>query len=320
MSQAQGSRGQLIVQQEVTYKVDPAPAARRFHFVDEGLRLSRELSTTNIIRGNRNPAMPVRGNQDVAGSIKTHVQAFQLSTMLKWALGSVVTTGENPYIHTIKIGSGLPSFLIEKGFTDITQFFKYNGCKVNRMSVNVSPEGFQDISFDVMGAKESTSGVTFHAAPTDAGYVPFDGFSIAVIEEGGAAIANVVSADFSLENNLDGNTYVIGGAGERAFLPEGIVKVSGNIKALFQNLTLYSKAVANTESSLKIIYRRGTGAGTTGNEEIEFFIPELVYAPSAPVITGPQGVLVELPFEAYYNDGAQVSTLQIVIKNTEVTI
>lgn len=321
MSQAIGARGQLVIQEEATYKTDPAtPDVKKVHFISESLKLSRSLIDSNTITGSREASKPTLGNKDVSGDIKLELQAY-MALLLKAAFGSVTTTGTGPYTHTFKIGASLPSLLIEKGFTDIGQYFKYNGCKVNKFGLSVTAEGFQEVSIDIIGAKETTSSSPFDSTPLDLGKQSFDGFLISTIEEGGAAIANVVGVDgLTLENNLDGSVYVIGSAGERSSLPEGKVKVSGTLKALFQNLTLYNKAVNSTESSLKVIYRFGTGAGSAGNESLELFVPELIYSPNAPIISGPQGVYVELPFTAYYDNSATATTFQAILKNTQATI
>lgn len=320
MAQAQGSKGQIIYQEETTYKTDPVtPDCTLLHFKNESLKSSRNLISSDTIRGDRNASKPILGNKDVSGGISLELQAY-IGTLLKAAMGSNTTTGTGPYVHTMKIGSSLPSLLIEKGFTDIGQYFKYNGCKVNKFSLNVRSEGFQDLSLDLIGAKETTGSASFDTTPTNLGKTSFSGFNIAAIEEGGSPIAIVTEADITLENNLDGSVYVIGGAGERQSLPEGKVKVSGTLKALFDSLTLYNKALNSTETSLKIIYQLGTGDGSAGNEYLEFFIPELLYSPNAPVISGPQGILVELPFEAYYDNSTEATTMQIVLKNTVSTI
>lgn len=322
MAQAKGSASQVIIQQETTFGVDPvAPNAQLLHFSTCGLKMSRALERSDAIQPNRNPSKPARGNIQVGGNLNLELQAY-IGLLLKGALGSVTTTGAaSPYTHTFKVGTSLPSFLIEKGFTDIDQYFKYRGCKINRMSFNLTPSGFQKIDFDIMGAEEVQGTASFDTTPTNLGKSPFDGFAIATIEEGGSAIANVVGIDnLSIENNLDGDMYLVGGAGKRAAVPEGSVVVTGTLKALFENVTLYNKAVNYTESSLKIVYQLGTGDGSAGNEYLEFFIPELLYAPDSPPIEGPRGVLVSLPFEAYYDNNAQATALQVILKNTQETI
>ena len=321
MAQAIGAKGQIVIQEETTYKTDPVtPDVKKVHFISESLKSSRNFIDSNTITGSREASKPTLGNKDVSGGLNLELQAY-MALLLKAALGSVTTTGVSPYVHTFKIGSSLPSLLIEKGFTDISQYFKYNGCKVNKFGMSVTAEGFQEVSLDFIGAKETTGSSPFDATPTDLGNQSFKGFLIGTIEEGGSAIANIISIDgLSLENNLDGSVYVIGGAGERASLPESKVKVSGTIKALFENLTLYNKAVNSTESSLKVIYKFGDGLGSAGNESLEIFIPELIYSPNAPVISGPSGILVELPFTAYYENSATATTMQAILKNTQATV
>ncbi len=321
MPQARGANAQVIIQEETTFKTDPAtPDAHKVHFSSCGIKLSRGLESSDVIQGNRNPSKPARGVDDVSGGISTELQAY-IALLFKAALGSVTTTGTGPYVHTIKVGSSLPSLLVEKGFTDINQFFKYNGCKVSKMTLAVTPKGFQKIDFDFIGAKETVSGTSFDATPTDLGKQSFNGFAVGAIEEGGAAIADVVGIDgLSIENNLDGDQYSVGGVGERDDIPEGMVKVSGTLKARFKDLALYTKAINNTESSLRILWQLGTGAGSAGNESLEIKLPELIYSPNAPIIDGPKGILVDLPFEAFYENSSEASAMQIIIKNTQATI
>ena len=66
---------------------------------------------------------------------------------------------------------------------------------------------------------------------------------------------------------------------------------------MFESVTLYNKAINNTESSIKVTCTRGAGDGGAGAEYTEFLIPELTYTPKSPMITGPLGVFTELNFE-----------------------
>ena len=72
-----------------------------------------------------------------------------------------------------------------------------------------------------------------------------------------------------------------------------------------------------TESSLVLEFIRGTGAGTEGNEKIAFYIDELFYRRQGPVIAGPTGLVVELPFVGFYADDADASALRCVAMNAE---
>jgi hypothetical protein len=322
MTQALGSNVQIGYQEETAYATDPVAASmQKLHYISESLRLQYPLLFSQTIQSNRNPSTPIRDNKTVEGNITCELQAY-IGTLLKAILGSVSTAGSDPYTHTITIGSSVPSLVIEKGFTDLgtPEYFKYNGCKINRASLQIRANGFQQLSMDFIGAKETIDTSPFDATLTDSGKKAWSGYQIASITEGGGAIANVLEADINIENNLDGGIYCIGGAGLRSALPEGLVKVSGTIKALFENLTLYNKALGSTESSLAITYTFGTGAGSAGNEQLAITIPELQYGAQTPVVSGPAGLLVELPFEAYYDDGAGASAINMVLKNTIATL
>lgn len=320
MAQAQGSKAYLALQKESTFAADPgAPALIKIPFSSESIGRSIALETNDHITGNRNNSAPVRGNTDVNGSISFNLGAYP-GELLLGALGSVSTTGAGPYVHTLKVGNNLPSFVIEKGFADIGQYFKYNGCKVGKLNLTATPAGFQKASVDIMGAKETASGTSFDATLTDLGDTPFDGFLLSSVMEGGGSITGVSEISLSIENDLDGDTFTLGSNGQRGSINEGKAKVSGTIKGFFENLALYNKAVNQTESSLFIAYQRGTGSGSAGNEYLSFEIPELVYSVKTPAVTGPKGIFYELDFEGYYGNDADASALIVTLKNTQATL
>lgn len=321
MPQATGANGRVIMQKETQFNVDPGvPDAVVVPFISCGLRMSRAQDASPTIRSSRNPTRATRGNADVSGALVVEQQAY-IARLFEAALGSLTTTGAGPYVHTFKVGQTLPSYLIEKGFADINAYFKYGGCLVNRLSFNVTPSGPQQVTFDVLGAQEAAGGASFDATPADLGKHAFDGLSVGTIEEGGVAIADVTGIDnFTINNDLDPDLYVLGGGGVRADISPGIVQVSGTLKARFKDLTLYTKAINDTKSSLRWIYALGDGGGSAGNESLEFKLAELTFAPNAPVIAGPRGVLVELPFSAFYEADAGASAVQVILKNTQATV
>lgn len=161
------------------------------------------------------------------------------------------------------------------------------------------------------------------ASYSDPGHSPWDAFEITLVQEGGSGtLLNVQKALVKIERDIDTGAYVIGGRGTRNSLPEGRAKVSGSITALFdaQALALFHKAIRFQESSLKIVAQHGTGAGTAGNEYFELLIPELKWGKDTPKVSGPQGMVVDLPFEAYYDNDANASAAVVTFKNATATI
>lgn len=323
MAQAKGSKGKVIIDTETTFKSTRAvTAAHVLPITSESLRLSRNLIDSKTLRGNRNPYTPVRGQYEVAGDLNVELSPY-MGRMFYHALGTVSTTGSNPYSHTFTINDLPTGLTIEKQFTDITKYHKYNGCKVNSFRMSFKPEGYIETTFGIMGAAETLTTTSFDGNATD--YTsgsyggPFDAFECTVTDSAGASLGNVTALDITLENNLDGSVFVIDGTGQRYSLPEGTVKISGTLTALFEDETLYGKAVNNTESSIKVVLSHGTGAGSAYNEKMEIYIDELYFSPNAPVIPGPQGILVELPFTGFYNNGTYSpnSAFRIVLGNTQ---
>jgi len=321
MAIAKGSLSQIVYQQETTYKTTPAsPDVKLLYFESENLNAQRNLIQTPVIRSNRNSASPILGNYIVTGSINTHLQAYNLGTLIKGCLGSVTTTGTNPYTHVIKVGNTLPTFFIEKGFTDISQYLRYQGCYISGMSIDFAAEGLQKCSFDISGAKYAISATPLDSTPSiSGGYKPFYGGIFTVVNEGGSAIATIESASVKITNEIDAK-YTLGSLGEVQEVAVGGVTVSGNINAFFSDATLLNKALNSTESSLKFVLQYGTGDGSIGNEYLEIFIPELVYEVTTPAISGKGGIMIQLNFNAYYDNSTEASSIQVTLKNTESTL
>lgn len=247
-----------------------------------------------------------------AGSFVLRIQkgvsgTFTLGSGALKKLSSATTPA---YTHTIVAGGVLPSFYIEKGFPDISQYFQYSGCKINKMSLNLVPEGVQKVSFDFVGKDETVASTSYDSTPTDPGKKSFSGNMIASLTENssGNNLSNkVTKMDITLENSLDTGVYCIGGASKRGALPEGMLKVTGTLEMIFEDTTLYAKAVSGTKTDLYVQCTIGTGAGTNGNEGLGINIQELVFKQDTPVISGDKGVLVSLPFEGFYDTLGTIS-------------
>jgi hypothetical protein len=318
MPQATGSNAQIIFDVESVFGTTPSPDAKRFYFLTDTLAQKRALQQSNVMRGSRNLTKSVRKNKEVSGSITSELNPY-MSTFLKHLLGTNTTTGANPYTHTMKAGALPVSLCIEKGFTDLGQYFLYNGVRINKGTFEFGSDGIIPVSFDFMGQKCTIAGTSFDATPTDLGHLPFDGFE-ASIKEGGSTIAYVSKCTFDISNDLDGDMYVIGGLGLRRAIPEGKTIVTGRLTALFESITLYNKAVNFTESSIEVTLTRGDGLGSAGNESLVIKIPEIMFEENDPIISGPKGIVTEMPFTAFYDNAAEATSIQMILKNTTATI
>ena len=315
---AQHYSAKVIFHREAVFKADPTTSinAKVLYINSETFSLNRPSFSSAALSNSREPKMPVKGNVKIEGALDLELSP-QMTELLYYVFGSCSSTAGPQYTHTIKIGA-LPSFLLEKGFTDIAAsgdagYFKYNGVKVNTFSLTIGSEGIVKCSIGCMGGSLTNSATTFDASATDNSHTPFDNASIS-LEEGGAPIAYVESVKLDVNNGLVVK-YGMDGSGEPTCITAGITKITGTLTALFRNMTLYNKAINDAETSLKIAFTRGTGAGTSGNEALEFLINELKYAPKDPNIKGPGPISIELNFEGYYDDNSDLTAFKITAKN-----
>jgi hypothetical protein len=309
MAQARGSQAKLLMDFESTYGADPVSAASvlaPFNTCD--LVTKRDRIDPKTITGSRNPVMPIEGNVECSGQVVVPVDAVNFGYWLKALFGAPDTTpAADLYDHVFTVPEELPSFLLEIGYTDVDEYFKYNGCKTNGFSIEfLGKEAELTAKIDVMGAKRTLSGTTYDSDPTIEGVDRFQMKQL-TIKEGGSSFDLAGSVSIEIKNNLDGESWVIGGGGMRGALPEGVVNVSGTLKAMFTDGTLYGKAIASTETSLEL-------TATNGDNVLTILIPEMKYVESDPKHV-PGGIWAELQFGGYYDNSTEESAIQITLTN-----
>ena len=310
MATAKGSNVQLLLVEESTWGTTPGtPAGYKIPVSQVSIGMRRNLIDNTELRGNRNAAAPVKGNVSVEGNFVHPLHLDAVGWLLKHGIGAPTTSGIGPYTHVFKVGSSLPTGIeLEVGYTDIGQYELHKGCRVQSLRFQAEPEGVAQVTVTVVGRETTAGSSSVDSTPTEYTSVAIPQFD-ASIQEGGAAIAIVTALDLTVENNLDDSVYVVGGSGLRADLPEDTVRVTGQLTALFQDLTLYNKALNHTESSLKLTW-------TSGSESLEILVPELVYEPASPAVNGPAGVRITLNFRGYYQDSTEASVVQATLVNS----
>jgi len=324
MAQARGTQTTIALYEESAYNTTPGtPDGQKLYVTSFGLSSSQALIDSNTLQANRSRSRPVQGNINASGSIGFELHAESMGTILKHLMGTNADTGIGPYTHTMDLGDLPVGLQFEKdhgsAITGSGRFELFTGFRIGGATFSFPAEGYCTVSIDVMGATSTLDSATIDADATlvDNGCTPFSSF-LGTIEEGGAPIAYVQSAEFRLDNGLDGSSYVIGGAGVKRALPEGFATVTGNITALFESASLLTKAIAGTESSLLVELTRGTGLGSAGNEFMSFNVQQLLFERASTQIDGPNGIMLTLPFKAYW-DGATAYGMQVIVKNAVAT-
>ena len=332
MAQAMGINAYMAFQKETAFGVDPvSPNGRKLYFSSEDIKLSRPLESIDMFGvpvsnpvniSGRDTHRVAAGKVDVSGGIKTHLQANQLGNLIYGGMGTVNTTNNNGIrTHVIEFGQVLPSYVVEVAHPDITLYKHLNGAMVNKLTFNFKQSGFDEVAIDLMGASCVYNSSVWDATLVDLGYSPFSSEnSINLLEIAGVPYAYITELSFSIDNQLDGDTHVIGGGigSPRTWICHSIARVSGSVKALFVNSVLYARALGHTATSISVVRARGTGDGSLNNEQIQFYLQKCYLSPKSPAVTGPKGILAEFDFEGVENITQDPSSsLVVTLVNTE---
>jgi len=312
MAHQKGSTVSLVIGEEATFDTAPDDGFD-IPFNSFNVAGKQGLTTPATITGTRNPVIPIRGNRDVSGQIVVPVDATAFWYWLQMMFGDPSTAGTSaPYTHTFDIGTSQPSYTLETQFTDLAsnRYYQFTGCKASSWSMTCGGDGELTSSIDVVGASESQEESSFDGSPTTLSLDRLDNFEVS-LEEGGGALSNATEVSFTVNFGLDTGLYVLGGSGVRGSIPEGIVGVSGNLKTLFEDDSLLDKAEGATESSIVITIQYSAALKMV----IEF--NEVQYERNSPAVPGPQGLLVDLNFQGYYDDHGDASAVVVALTNAD---
>ena len=323
MAQVTGAFGRVVVDKEVSYgvtKVDNSetPVGWIIPFTTCGVGKDQNLLESNTISSSRDPQEPGLGQINITGDLAVELNANSHGRLIYFALGDyTVSSITGAYQHTFKIGSSCPSFCLESRFSDgagFTKYYLYKGCKISQWTLNARTDSYIESTFSIIGSTKVVSDTEYDDSLDNPGHGPFTDYN-AAIYIGGSQVGIVTEMSFTLNNNLDENTFTIGGGSTRTALPEGRVSATGSATMQFTDdtVTYIDLAESATKTSLKLTLTRGSGDGTANNEYMEIYFPEIKLRPPREEIPGPQGIFLTFDFIAFDTDGD--SAVKVLLKN-----
>lgn len=324
--QATGARTRIITAKEADWGVlNPSPNWKALNVVGgEGLDQNLAMYASNVIRSDRMRNKTVRGTQRPGGGIPFELAPTGQSQLF-WHLlgGTVVTTalGGSLYRHVITGATSLPQgFTAEKGFLDLgtPQYIALMGCRVGGVSLQFNVDQMVSGNFDVlarqMKASSATSLCSPLVTPTDLAADPFTSVQ-ATIYEGSSLVPLATASSLSLTiNNSFRDTNFVLGSLYRANLKPGSRMTRGGGTFLFDDVTLYNKAIDGTDTAIQIVVSNGTHSFT-------FDIPNVDFLPNAstPKITDDGPLQITADWEAAKDAGIG-SDVKLTIVSSEATI
>lgn len=155
--------------------------------------------------------------------------------------------------NNLRNGSTKQSLFIEKQFLDLTDVnIWYTGMRVASMNFGVTADQIVTFGASFLG-KQAFSGASVAGTVTNASanQVMNATSNVGTLVEGGASLATAIqSATMEVNNNLRALRGV--GSSGAIGINFGTIGVSGQIGVYFEDLTMYSKFLNQTQSSLSI--------------------------------------------------------------------
>lgn len=284
MTQAFGVNHSIGVGTESTYATAVATTPVAFQSITVGQSIEPESPAT--ITGSREPVTPFLSRKSVAGDIVVPAEATSADTWLTLA-------GIDGGIAAI-----LPSFTLNRDYTDIAIAHDFTGCKVGTFAINASTQGELVFNIGVVGSKEES--IASGGAPSPLTLDPWL-MSDGQVTIAGSINCGITELNIEVNNNLDEDGFTICYAvaeedrGNRSSLPEGIANVTGTMTLIFEDEVEYQKAASFTTSSVKLEFLH-VGVG---EKNLVIDLPNVKYGKGAIEVSTPAGVVVTIPFEAF---------------------
>ena len=300
---AVGSDAQFGFAEEALWASGTPTISKFIPFLSESLQLERNIVTTDAIRGATARSIWREGAEKVGGDLSVEVQPAGMYTLFKHALGRAWTagpSGSSHYHHKIYPSGTLPEGLrLEIGRTGVSGGnFLYKGCKVNQLTLNCSVGEPLTATFSFLGKDETatqtnpttaTSISTLNPLTFDEGAITVDGVS-----------QEVAGFSITVNNNLIEDKGALGSRYRVAIPRSGFRDVTGSLNLEFDNLTLYNKYTAGTESALKLLF---TSDDLIGSQAYTLSVdcPRIVFTGTTPNVGGPELIYYDMPFIALYD-------------------
>lgn len=310
--QARGYKSGMLIDFETSFNEGPTTKKGVFLPMNSNeLTKKQTLIETETITNTRNDTQPALGRVSVEGDIVQPADYVATGYMLKALFGAPKTTGSaGKFEHIYTVQDEQPSIVVEKAFPDIGQYAIYKGVKINTMKIDYGQDNEMTISYNVMGAERASATTPYNKKAESCplvriaqghAYVRINGQESRLIKEGSVEI----------NANLDGDQYVVGGGGVRGDIPEGLMKANGNFKALFTSTEWMDKADKGEAVPVEVGFKMNE------DTQLVFTFPSVQFEPFDANISGPSGVVVDVNWRAFSNNGDSI--VKITLKNNKET-
>jgi hypothetical protein len=233
------------------------------------------------------------------GFVRVTANSGSGSITVSPALPSVGTDAFRVRASHLRNGVTLKSFLLEKAFTDVSEFVTFTGMRVGSAQLNIAPGSILNGQFSFQGENATAQGASVNAgltSPETVAVAANDVFNavdnIGDILIDGALDPNVcfTEVSFNIENNLRFQPCV--GQLESSGIGVGRTQITGTLAAYFVNRAFYERYLNFTTTALSFTVTLGGNTYLIDFPSFKFTNGEVVAAGND------QDVLVNMEFTA----------------------
>lgn len=213
---------------------------------------------------------------------------------------TMTVVGKKSYVPTSSHTD--PSFTVEHYHSDITKSLAFTGCKVNTVSIQLPPSGISTIEVGLMGKDVTSAGAAYFTSPTAATTSGVVAAVNGVVTLNGAKVATITGMTINIAGGMSAVPVV--GSNSYSDIAEGRVRVSGQLTALFEDLTYFDLFDDETEFAIAAAF---TTASTAASDFVSFVMPRVKLG-SADIDDGEKNLSQTLSFTALFNSAGGAGT------------
>jgi hypothetical protein len=200
------------------------------------------------------------------------------------------------------------SYSIEHYYSDLTQSEVFSGCKVSTLAIGLPATGMATIDVGFMGKDITAASSEYFTSPTAQTTSGVLAAVNGVLRYSNATLATITGATINYDGGMKDKPVV--GANTIPDIFEGRVRISGQLTALFDSVTLRDAFLNETAASFTVWL-------TTGSTAAADFLGFTIYNAKLGGATksdGEDGLELTVPFTALYNSsgsGSDATTMMV---------
>lgn len=275
---------------------------------------SRISKPTLFFRGqNRN----VKSKVSIEGQLKLQAQFHGMMQLLKQAFGSEDTTGLDGYSgsHLYTLTNQPPaglSVVVDRGSETLGKQFQYSGCQVDKLTLTQGVEDFLMLQADLVGRSE----LPIYPLP-EPDRLAFQGVDWEMetsISIDGTEYPGKMT-EFVMDKGLSKDRYKLGSRLRKGIGTGNVQKITGKIELELDGMVLYNLFRNLTQFSISAVWTGPKITSSNNFYSLTINLTKCALSGKTPNVKNHDVIIMELPFEAYFDEDAGTTEIEAVLVN-----